>query len=339
MTKAILVTAFSLAALLASATAVEYRAERDLVRLPDINSKPTNQHGDVAVSAAGEIYVSTMDPNAGVQVFSPDGKFLRNVPGAPNDFHGFVIRKDQGREFIFGPRLEKHTIVKMTLDGKVVLEIPASAIPDQFKNVRAPNTKKNAKGEIPKAPDEGKPYVRMTAMDVAPNGDLYVTDGYASDYVHRFDRTGKYLASFGGKKAPYNFRTLHKIAVDTRFNPARIIGVDRANGRVVHMSLDGELLGVIATDMLLPAALAVQGDYVVIGELKGQVSVLDKAGKLVAKFGTNTNPTEAGSNKPGPELWRPGMVTAPHGVVFTAKGDILVSEYSLFGRVHRFNRR
>jgi len=37
-------------------------------------------------------------------------------------------------------------------------------------------------------------------MDVAPNGDLYVTDGYASDYVHRFDRDGKYLKSFGGKK-------------------------------------------------------------------------------------------------------------------------------------------
>jgi hypothetical protein len=24
-------------------------------------------------------------------------------------------------------------------------------------------------------------------MDVAPNGDLYVTDVYSSDYVHRFD--------------------------------------------------------------------------------------------------------------------------------------------------------
>jgi hypothetical protein len=155
----------------------------------------------------------------------------------------------------------------------------------------------------------------------------------------RFDRTGKYLASFGGKKEPFNFRTLHKIAIDTRFDPARIIGVDRANGRLVHMSLEGKFLGVIATDMLLPAAVAVQGEYAVIGELKGQVTVLDKAGKLVAKFGTNTNSTEAGSNKPGPDLWRPGMVTAPHGVAFNAKGDIFVSEYSLFGRVHRFCRK
>jgi hypothetical protein len=331
-----LLSALTLTALVGSSFAVDYKATKDFVRLPDVNQRATNQHGDVAVSSKGEIYVSTMDPNAGIQVFSADGKFLRNVPGAPNDFHGFVIRKDREGEFIYGARVDQQSIIKMTLDGKKVLEIPASAIPDEFKNVRQRNTKKNAKGEIAKFADEGKKYVRMTAMDVAPNGDLYVSDGYASDYVHRFDRTGKYLKSFGGKKAPYNFKTLHKIAIDSRFTPVRIIGVDRANGRVVHLSLEGELLGVIATDMLLPAAVAVQGDYAAIGELKGQVTILDKAGKVVAKFGTNTNTDQAGKNIPTPDTWRPGIVTAPHGVAFTERGDVLVSEYSLYGRVHKF---
>ena len=32
-----------------------------------------------------------------------------------------------------------------------------------------------------------------------------------------------------------------------------------------------------------------------------------------------------------------GAVTAPHGIAFTEQGDILVSEFNLFGRVHRFN--
>ena len=337
--KRTLLTALIFTALAGHAFAIEYRTTKDFVRLPDVNTRATNQHGDVAVSSKGEIYVSTMDPKAGVQVFSADGKFLRNVPGAPNDFHGFVIRKVHDGEFIFGPRVDGQTIVKMTLDGKKVLEIPASVIPDEFKNVRQPNTKKNAKGEIAKHPDEGKRFVRLTGMDVAPNGDWYVTDGYSSDYVHRFDRNGKYITSFGGRKAPYNFKTLHKIAIDTRFTPARIIGVDRANGRVVHMGLDGEFLGVIATDMLLPAAVAVQGEYAAIGELKGQVTLLDKAGKVVAKFGTNTNPDQAGKNSPAPGSWITGIVTAPHGVAFTERGDVLVSEYSLFGRVHRFARQ
>ena len=40
----------------------------------------------------------------------------------------FVIRKQADGEFIFGVRLREQTIVKMTLDGKAVWTIPASAI-------------------------------------------------------------------------------------------------------------------------------------------------------------------------------------------------------------------
>jgi hypothetical protein len=262
-----------------------------------------------------------MDPKAGVQVFSADGKYLRNVPGAPDDFHGFVIHKEADGEFIYGAGLRTGNIMKMTLDGKVLLNIPSSKIPDEFKN----------KGK------DGKPGVRLTAMDVAPNGDLYVTDGYSSDYVHRFDKTGKYLKSFGGKKAPYNFATLHKIAIDTRFTPARIIGVSRANGRVVHMSLDGEFLGDIAKDLLMPAAVCIHGDYAIVGEIKGRITVLDKEGKIVSQFGANDHADDVGTNKTEPTKWRTGFVTAPHGVACDSKGNVYVSEYSVFGRVHRFN--
>ncbi len=339
MNRPILAATFSLAALLCPALAVEYTEVRDFIRLPDITGAAVNQHGDVAVSSAGEIYVSTMNPKAGVQVFTADGKFLRNLHDVPYDLHGFVIHQDREREFIYGACLDGQAIVKISLYGQVVAALPASAIPDEFKLVMQPKIKKNANGEISKNPDDGKPFVRLTSIDVAPNGDFYVADGYGSDYVHRFDRNFKYIASFGGKKEPYGFKTLHKIAIDTRFTPARILGVDQANGRVVQMSLEGEFLKVVAHDMLLPAALAIQGDYVAIGELKGQVTILDKAGKVVAKFGTNTNADEAGKNTPSPATWRPGVVTAPHGVAFTASGDLLVSEYSLYGRVHRFNRQ
>jgi hypothetical protein len=220
MIKTLLVLVASVA-FLASPTTLEFTVVPDWLRLPQGRAEIGNMHGDVAVSADGDVYVSVQDPQAGLQVYAPDGRFLHNVPDAPSDFHGFVIRRQPDGEFIFGPTLRGQTIVKMTLDGKVVMTIPASAIPDDFK-VR------NARS--------GQLAVALTGMDVAPNGDLYVTDGYASDYVHRFDRTGKYLKSFGGKKEPYNFSTLHKIAIDTRFEPVRIIACDRANNRVVHLS-------------------------------------------------------------------------------------------------------
>ena len=315
-----------------------YKPVADWYKLAPGCSIMGNMHGDVAVASNGDVYVSVMDPKAALQVYAADGKWIRNVENAPADFHGFVIHKDADGEFIYGPRLGTGNILKLTLDGKEVLNIPPTAIPDEFKNKTPKNTKKNAAGEVVADPNEGKPYVRLTAMDVAPNGDLFVTDGYASSYVHRFDKTGKYLRSFGGTKEPYGFRTLHKIAVDTRFSPPRIIGCDRENLRVVHMSLDGEFLGVIAKDMLKPAAVAVQGDLAVIGEIKGRVTILGKDGKIVAQFGANDHADEVANNKTEPDKWRTGVVTAPHGVAVNAHGDVFVSEYNIFGRVHRFNR-
>ena len=311
----------ALAALLNTAAAVEYQIVPDWLKLPEGRTQLGNQHGDVAVSSAGEVYVSTMDPKAGLQVYGPDGKWLRNVPDAPADFHGFVIKKQADGEFIYGPRLSGGNILKLTLDGKVILDIPSSVIPDEFK-VKS---------------KEGKTRVAMTGMDVAPNGDWFVTDGYASSYIHHFDKTGKYLKSFGGKQPPYNFTTLHKIAVDTRFSPVRIICCDREALRVVHLSTEGEFLGVVAKDLLAPAAIAVQGDYALVGEIRGEVSVLDKEGQVVARLGLNTTKGETGNNNLEPVKWRPGFVTAPHGVAFNAAGDIFVSEYNKFGRVHRFN--
>jgi hypothetical protein len=303
--------------------AAEFTAASDWLKLPEGRSQLGNMHGDIAVSSNGDVYVSVQDPQAGLQVYAPDGRFLRNVPDAPSDLHGFVIRRQPDGEFIFGVTLRGQTIVKLALDGKVAMTIPASAIPDEFK-VR------NARS--------GQLAVALTGMDVAPNGDLYVTDGYASDYIHRFDRTGKYLTSFGGKKEPYNFSTLHKLAIDTRFQPARIIACDRANNRVVHLSLNGELLGVVARDLLLPAAIVISGDYAIVGELKGQVSVLDKAGQVVSRFGTDTEPG-VGGNQIKPEQWRTGIVTAPHGVAVNNRGDLFVSEFNVFGRVLKFNRQ
>jgi hypothetical protein len=317
-------TVLTVVALITSSSAAgEYTVAANWLKLPEGRAQLGSQHGDVAVSSAGDVYVSVQDAAAGLQVFSPDGKFLRNVNGAPSDFHGFVIHKEANGEFIYGATLRGQTIVKMTLDGAIVMTIGSASIPDQYK-VR--NARSNQLALL------------LTGLDVAPNGDIYVTDGYASDYIHRFDKSGRYLGSFGGKSAPYSFNTLHKLAVDTRFAPARIIACDRANNRVVHLSLEGVFLGVVASDLLLPAAITIVGEHAIVGELRGRVTVLDKTGTVVARVGANTE-EGVGSNKLPPAQWREGFVLSPHGVAANAQGDLFVSEFSAFGRVHRFNRQ
>ena len=71
-------------ALIATATAANtYSVAPDWLKLPQGREQLGNQHGDVAVSSTGEVYVSVQDPSAGLQVFSSKGAFLRNVTGAP----------------------------------------------------------------------------------------------------------------------------------------------------------------------------------------------------------------------------------------------------------------
>lgn len=334
-----------LAVTVAHADSVSYQADPTWLKLPEGRTEIGSMHGDVSLSAAGEIYISVegtvkqrfaiLGPNPGIQVYSQEGKYLRNVPNAPFDLHGFLIRQEAGGEFIYGVRLaggttdadqsrgglDQQVIIKMTLDGKTVMSIPASSVPAEFKNKTR----------------DGKPYMRLSGIAVAPNGDIYVTDGYSSDYLHRFDKTGKYLASFGGKQPPYGFNQFHKIAIDTRFEPARLIGTDRQNGRVVYFSPDGKLQGVIITDLKRPSSLALQGDYLAIGELAGgRIILVDKEGKIVTQMGTNTAADTVGVNATPPEKWQPGQVTAPHGLTFMPNGDLLAVEFNLFGRVHRF---
>ena len=64
---------------------------------------------------------------------------------------------------------------------------------------------------------------------------------------------------------------------------------------------------------------------------------MDKAGKVVTHIGTNTD-EGIGTNRVPPDKWRLGAVIAAHGVATNAEGDVFVSEFSTFGRVHKFDR-
>lgn len=282
-----------------------------------------DSHGDIAVSPAGEIYVSVQGGlHPGIQIYSAQGQYLRNVPNAPDDFHGFIIAAaSDGIPNIVGASLLGQKIIRMTLDGKINLVIPASAIPDQYKSRRDSNLS-----------------LSLTGIAVAPNGDIYAVDGYGRDFIHRFDKSGQYLATFGGGSEPWNFTTCHKIAVDSRFVPARLVCADRSHGRLVHMDLNGQVLGVFAEGLDLPGAVAVFKDWLAVAELGGRVTILGVKGEVIASIGSNRKADEIKTNEVPPEKWQQHLFYAPHGVTFDASGNFLVTEWSEWGRVVRVSR-
>jgi hypothetical protein len=113
--------------------------------------------------------------------------------------------------------------------------------------------------------------------------------------------------------------------------------VDRENRRVVQLSIDGKVLHVIP-DMKRPAAVAIHGDLAAIAEIEGRVSLIDKAGKTVRTVGHNTVKEQTATNKVKPEDWRTGILMAPHGLDFDSQGNLFVTEYSIYGRVLRYDQ-
>ena len=82
-----------------------------------------------------------------------------------------------------------------------------------------------------------------TGVVVAPNGDIFVTDGHDPDSnnrVQKFSADGQFLASFGGTgSGPGQFIVPHEIAMDSG---GRLFVADRDNNRIQILDQDGVFL-------------------------------------------------------------------------------------------------
>lgn len=304
----------------ASAAEVKYELVPDFLKPAEGRKTIGNGHGEIAVDSAGLIYVSVQEKDAGLQVYDQTGKFVKALK-LPASLHGFVIRKTDEGEFIFAAVLGEQRVIKCKLDGTIVMEIKKDAFPEA----------------------QAKAGLKLTNCDVAANGDIYAVDGYGKSWVFQFDKAGKFKQVFGGPTQKVNdkpFANTHKIFVDNRFSPARLLCLDRGNNRMFHVDLDGKNPQMIADKGLRnPSSASFHGDLMCVAEIAGRVSVWNKEGKMVAELGAND--TKGQTNTPGvkPEAWRTGVVTSPHGITFDGKGNILETEWNQFGRVLRWDAK
>src|SRR5438270_573930 len=81
----------------ASAAEVNYEFAPNFLTPPPGKETIGNSHGEIAVDSTGNIYVSVQEKDAGIQVYGPDGKFIKAL-SLPPSLHGFVIRKSDDGE-------------------------------------------------------------------------------------------------------------------------------------------------------------------------------------------------------------------------------------------------
>lgn len=107
------------------------------------------------------------------------------------------------------------------------------------------------------APRWGEPFNHPTGAARAPDGALWVADGYGNARLHRLDADGTVTLSLGELgEAPGQFRTPHDVAVAA---DGRVFVCDRDNDRVKVFAPEGALLQ-IWTGFARPMAIAVDAE-------------------------------------------------------------------------------
>jgi hypothetical protein len=121
-----------------------------------------------------------------------------------------------------------------------------------------------------------------------------------------------------------------------------VLVADRENHRLQWFTLEGKhvktLDGTEGELLRRPAILDQRGTDLVIGDLAGRVTILNKENKLVTHLGDNVDPKKRATNKIPPEQWVDGEFIAPHGVCWDQKGNLYVGEWMAVGRIVKLKR-
>lgn len=313
--------------------AYRYEVHHDWGELPK-SIRYGNTHG-VAVDSQGHVYIhhtvhSTSESEDTMVVFDAKGRFVRSwgfefKGGA----HGLTLHKQGRDEFLYLCDTRRNVFVKTTLKGEKVFQI--------------------------EYPQESEPYAvaagaakkkySPTNVAIAPNGDIYIADGYGSSYINQYNAEGKYIRTFGGKgREQGQLDCPHGLVLDTRGAEPVLLVADRSNRRLQTFSLDGKALSLSAQgEVKLPCHFDIYREksgrqLLLVPDLEARVSLLDENNKAIVHLGDDPSNTWGQLRKQPREQFIAGKFICPHSACFDKDGNIFVVEWVEVGRVTKLKR-
>lgn len=243
---------------------------------------PVNDCHEMVQSADGRLFLLTNHAKNNVLIFDKAGKVLGAWTLGFKGGHGLTLHRDaSGKEHLWITDISSARVVKTTLDGQVVQELPHATACGAYAD------------HTPYSPTE-------TA--VAPNGDIYVADGYGSQFILRFDATGKFVSKFGGRStiasSAGKFMQAHGVAIDTRGEQPLLVCTERVRNEFHWYTLDGTFVRSVYLPGAYVSRPVIAGRHLYSGVCfgmkpndyrmwkdRGFVVVLDDAGKVVSAPG------------------------------------------------------
>jgi peptidylamidoglycolate lyase len=261
-----------------------YKVERAWGNL-DPAKTPVNNCHEMVMDSKGRLIMATDNPKNNIIIYDQSGKLLDSWTLGLKGTHGLSIHDEGGEQFLYITDPGAGAVIKTTLQGKKLLTIDSP----------------HSIGEY----GQFNPF-KPTETAVGPNGDVYVADGYGSQFILQYSSKGEFIRKFGGDSflQQSKFKQAHGVALDTRDkdNPTLICSA-RIKNQFKRFSLDGEFI----EDYYLPGAFisrpVIDGDNLYSGVCFGMtkenynmqlnlgfVTILDKDNKVVSNPG-GTKPT------------------------------------------------
>lgn len=294
----------------------------DWAKVPE-SIQPGYTHG-VAVDADGMVHVFNQSEH-GVLRFEPDGKFAGTWDEFPSDrfvgAHGLTLVDNGGEQFFWLTDQRSAEVVKTTLDGRTVMKIDK---PDHA------------------AYREGGKYAPTWAAE-APDGTVFVADGYGSSLVSCYDKAGNYLATLDGEDGEGRFKCPHGIWITRR--PAAtgvddhvLYITDRGNRRVQVFTLDGKFLK--SFEQQHPCSFGEYNGELLVPDLHAFINIYNEKDELVAGHLGDQREIVGQHGWPNVpmEMRVPGKFNSPHGGCYDHDGNIYIVEWVQEGRITKLTR-
>lgn len=294
-----------------------YAVNADWVKLPS-EIRLGYTHG-VVIDAKDQVYVFNQSEHA-VIVFDRDGNYLNSwgeefAKGA----HGMYLSREGSEEYLYLTDLEQHSVVKTTLDGSILMRLGVPDLPDVY--------------------DTTGSYL-PTDIAIAPNGDIYVCDGYGQSMIHHYRPDGTRVRSWGGKgSAPGKLDCPHGIWVDTRKSGPVLYVADRKNNRLQVFTMEGEHIRFVTENIDYPCGFYPYGNELVIPDLHSRVTLLDQDDRLITHIGEDPSAwqKEGWPGRPASER-SADLFVSPHAAAVDSHGDLYVVEWVPDGRITKWIR-
>ena len=290
-----------------------YRIDRNWGAL-DPEKFPVNDCHEMVIDACNRLYLLTNNVGNNVLVYNLNGHLLDSwghlYPGA----HGLSIFREDGVEYLLIADHDRNQVIKTTLAGVKMMII-------------------NYPVETGCYNDRSQYLPTETA--VAPNGDIYVTDGYGLQYVIQYDKAGKYIRHWGGRgNDSGQFDCAHGIAVDTRTQPLSLLITSRNHNAIKRFTMDGEFIETICLTGSFVCRPVIKGAYLYAAVFRstnnmklhsGYITILDIHNKVISTPGGSSPVYDNGVLQR--QYQEEPVFMHPHDVAIDDDGNIYVCQW------------